>query len=82
MSPGQLGGQEMALHRRGRSRAARHVNYFGDLNYPPAFHHFDYVNTQPPPRAVSISLNRSGHSQYNQNFLTFNSLNTFILKGR
>ena len=55
------------------------MSAFGDLKYPPDFRHFDYVDPNAPKGGTfsQVGPNR----QYNQNFLTFNSLNTFILKG-
>ena len=55
------------------------LSAFGDLAYPADFSHFSYVDPQAPKggRFSQIGPDR----QYNQNFLTFNSLNTFILKG-
>jgi microcin C transport system substrate-binding protein len=52
---------------------------FGDLKYPPEFRHFDYVDPDAPKGGVfsQIGANR----QFNQNSLTFNSLNSYILKG-
>ena len=52
---------------------------FGDLKYPADFRHFDYVNPNAPKGgAFSETVT---NRQYNQNFLTFNSLNVFILRG-
>ena len=55
------------------------LSIFGELKYPPGFTHFDYVNAdapkggrmhfQPPNRIL------------NQSFQTFNTLNSFVLKG-
>jgi microcin C transport system substrate-binding protein len=55
------------------------LSIFGDLKYAPDFTHFDYVNPnapkggrmnfQPPNRIL------------NQSFLTFNTLNSFVLRG-
>jgi microcin C transport system substrate-binding protein len=55
------------------------MSAFGDLKYPPDFPHFNYVNPNAPKGGVfsQIGPNR----QYNQSFQTFNSLNSFILKG-
>jgi microcin C transport system substrate-binding protein len=55
------------------------LSAFGDLAYPADFHHFRYVDPEAPKggRFSQIGPNR----QYNQNFLTFNSLNGYILKG-
>jgi microcin C transport system substrate-binding protein len=55
------------------------MSSFGDLGYPPDFPHFNYVNPDAPKGGTFSQI---GPDQvYNQNFLTFNSLNTFILKG-
>ncbi len=49
------------------------LSAFGDLKYPADFPHFDYVDPRAPKGGVfsQIGPNR----QFNQNFLTFNSLN-------
>jgi microcin C transport system substrate-binding protein len=52
---------------------------FGDLKYPPDFTHFDYVNPDAPKGGVFSHVGAT--RAFNQNFLTFNSLNSFILKG-
>jgi microcin C transport system substrate-binding protein len=60
--------------------AERHgMSAFGDLKYPADFTHFDFVDPKAPKGGVfsQIGPNR----QFNQNFLTFNSLNSYILKG-
>jgi microcin C transport system substrate-binding protein len=60
--------------------AERHgISAFGDLKYPADFPHFNYVNPSAPKGGVfsQIGPNR----QFNQSFQTFNSLNSFILKG-
>jgi microcin C transport system substrate-binding protein len=60
--------------------AERHgVSAFGDLKYPPDFKHFDYVNPNAPKGGVFSHVGAT--RAFNQNFLTFNSLNSFILKG-
>src|SRR3984957_6092161 len=58
---------------------AHGLSAFGDLGYPPDFDHFRYVDPQAPKggKFSQIGPDRA----YNQNFLTFNSLNIFILKG-
>jgi microcin C transport system substrate-binding protein len=60
-------------------REVHGISAFGDLKYPPDFRHFDYVDPHAPKGGVfsQIGPNR----QYNQNFLTFNTLNSYILKG-
>ncbi|HEV7602374.1 MAG TPA: extracellular solute-binding protein [Bradyrhizobium sp.] len=58
---------------------AHGLSVFGDLKYPPDFHHFDYVNLAAP-KAGLFSTIPSVRSN-NQSYQTFNSLNAFILKG-
>src|SRR5947208_10740065 len=52
---------------------------FGDLKYPPDFKHFDYVNPNAPKGGVFSQVGAT--RIFNQNLLTFNSLNSFILRG-
>jgi microcin C transport system substrate-binding protein len=60
--------------------AERHgVSAFGDLKYPPDFKHFDYVNPNAPKGGVFSLVGAT--RIFNQNLLTFNSLNSFILRG-
>jgi len=55
------------------------LSAFGDLTYPPDFHHFRYVYPDAPKGGVFSQIGPD--RQYNQNFLTFNSLNSYILRG-
>jgi microcin C transport system substrate-binding protein len=55
------------------------LSAFGDLAYPADFHHFRYVNPDAPKGGTFSQIGPS--RQFNQNFLTFNSLNSYILKG-
>jgi microcin C transport system substrate-binding protein len=55
------------------------LSVFGDLKYPPDFHHFDYVNPAAPKGGM-FSMIPSVRT-YNQSYFTFSSLNAFILKG-
>src|SRR6266480_1033530 len=55
------------------------ISAFGDLKYAPDFKHFDYVNPDAPKGGVFSHVGAT--RVFNQNFLTFNSLNSFILKG-
>jgi microcin C transport system substrate-binding protein len=66
-----------ALAREGPERHG--MSAFGDLKYPPDFKHFDYVNPNAPKGGVFSHIGAT--RAFNQNFLTFNSLNSFILKG-
>jgi microcin C transport system substrate-binding protein len=55
------------------------ISAFGDLKYSADFPHFDYVD---PKAAKGGVFSQVGSTRiYNQNFLTFNSLNSYILKG-
>ena len=59
---------------------ARHgMSAFGDLKYPADFEHFDYVDPRAPKGGVFSHVGST--RAFNQNFLTFNSLNSFILRG-
>ena len=55
------------------------ISAFGDLKYPEDFKHFDFVNPQAPKGGLFSQLGPT--RAFNQNFLTFNSLNSFIFKG-
>src|SRR6478735_10952589 len=60
--------------------ADRHgMSAFGDLKYPPDFLHFNYVNPNAPKGGVFSQIGPS--RQFNQSFQTFNSLNSYILRG-
>jgi microcin C transport system substrate-binding protein len=55
------------------------LSVFGDLKYPADFRHVDYVDPAAPKGGM---LSHIGPTRaYNQSFLTFNSLNSYILKG-
>jgi microcin C transport system substrate-binding protein len=55
------------------------LSVFGDLKYPPDFHHFDYVNPAAPKGGMFSTIPSA--RTYNQSYYTFSSLNAFILKG-
>jgi microcin C transport system substrate-binding protein len=55
------------------------ISAFGDLKYPADFKNFDYVNPEAPKGGVFSHV--AATRIFNQNLLTFNSLNSFILKG-
>jgi microcin C transport system substrate-binding protein len=55
------------------------ISAFGDLKYPSDFKHFDYVNLDAPKGGTFSHV--GSVRAFNQNFLTFNSLNSYILKG-
>src|SRR5207253_347204 len=51
------------------------MSVFGDLKYPPDFHHFDYVNLAAP-KGGTFSTIPSVRTN-NQSYQTFNSLNAY-----
>lgn len=55
------------------------LSIFGDLKYPADFQNFEYVDAKAPKGGV-FSTTPSSRA-YNQSFQTFNSLNSYILKG-
>jgi microcin C transport system substrate-binding protein len=55
------------------------MSAFGDLKYPADFRHFDYVDPNAPKGGLFSQVGAA--RQFNQNLLTFNSLNSYILKG-
>src|SRR6266540_6346646 len=55
------------------------MSAFGDLKYPAAFKHFDYVDPNAPKGGMFSQV--AATRVFNQNVLTFNSLNIFILRG-
>jgi microcin C transport system substrate-binding protein len=71
-----------SLSRRAQAKEGteRHgMSAFGDLKYPADFKQFDYVDPSAPKGGMFSHVGST--RAFNQNFLTFNSLNTFILKG-
>jgi microcin C transport system substrate-binding protein len=68
----------------GSARAAEEIeshglSAFGDLAYPADFSHFRYVDPNAPKGGIFSQIGPD--RLYNQNFLTFDSLNSYILKG-
>ncbi len=55
------------------------LSVFGDLKYPSGFKNFDYVNPDAPKGGRIIFSAPSW--AYNQNAQTYNTFNSFILKG-
>lgn len=58
---------------------AHGMSAFGDLKYPEGFPHFDYVNVKAPKGGVFSTI--PSVKAFNQSFQTFNSLNSYVLKG-
>ncbi|MBB6413547.1 extracellular solute-binding protein [Mesorhizobium sangaii] len=55
------------------------LSAFGDLKYKPDFAHFDYVNPDAP-KGGQMNF-APPNATLNQSFLTFNTLNSLVLKG-
>ena len=55
------------------------LSIFGDLKYPAGFTHFDYVNAHAP-KGGRMNF-QPPNWIYNQSPQTFNTLNSFVLKG-
>jgi microcin C transport system substrate-binding protein len=68
-----------AMAEPGREAAGHGMSAFGDLKYPPDFSHFDYADPAAPKGGTFSQVGPS--RMFNQNFLTFNSLNSYILRG-
>ena len=62
-----------------REIEAHGISAFDDLSYPADFRHFAYVNPDAPKGGLFSTIPST--RAFNQTFLTFNSLNSFILKG-
>jgi microcin C transport system substrate-binding protein len=60
-------------------RESHGISAFGDLKYPADFKHFEYVNPSAPKGGTFSHVGST--RQFNQSFLTFNSLNSYVLKG-
>ena len=55
------------------------LSAFGDIKYPPDFAQFDYANPEAP-KGGTFNF-QPGYWYYNQNVLTFNTLNCFVRTG-
>lgn len=62
-----------------RAEPSHGIAAFDRLKYPPDFPHFEYVNPNAP-KGGTLSLVGS-RAAFNASFLTFDTLNGFILKG-
>ncbi len=79
LSAGALAAAKFSAPAMAQSTERHGMSAFGDLALPPDFKHFAYVNPDAPKGGVySESISSKG---FNGSFLTFNSLNAFILKG-
>jgi microcin C transport system substrate-binding protein len=60
--------------------AGRHgMSAFGDLKYPANFSHFEYANPSAPKGGTFSHVGST--RMFNQGLLTFNTLNSYILRG-
>lgn len=55
------------------------LSVFGDLKYPAGFAQFDYVNAEAPKGGRMIF--QPAYWYFNQNVQTFNTLNSYVLRG-
>ncbi|HTT49593.1 MAG TPA: extracellular solute-binding protein, partial [Pseudolabrys sp.] len=79
LSAGALAAAKFASPAAAQETERHGMSAFGDLAYPADFPHFKYVNPDAPKGGVySEAVSSRG---YNGSFLTFNSLNAYILKG-
>jgi microcin C transport system substrate-binding protein len=62
-----------------QERESHGISAFGDLKYPADFRHFEYVNPDAPKGGLFSHIGST--RQFNQSFLTFNSLNSYVMKG-
>jgi microcin C transport system substrate-binding protein len=76
---GSLASARLATTARAEDIEHHGISAFGDLKYPADVKHFDYVDPNAP-KGGTFSQIGPGRLN-NQNFLTFNSLNSYILKG-
>jgi len=80
LSAGALATAKLSPAMAQQQDAERHgISAFGDLAYAPDFKHFAYVNPDAPKGGTWSEWATS--RGYNGSFLTFNSLNAYILKG-
>ena len=62
-----------------QDRETHGISAFGDLKYPADFKQLDYVNAEAAKGGLFSQI--GSNRQFNQNFLTFNSFNSYILNG-
>jgi microcin C transport system substrate-binding protein len=79
LGAGAAAGALAATRAAAQERESHGISAFGDLKYPADFKQFDYVNGAAPKGGVFSHIGAT--RQYNQSFLTFNSLNSYVLKG-
>ncbi len=79
LSAGALAAAKLGAPAFAQSPERHGLSAFGDLKYPADFPHFNYVNPNAP-KGGAYSETVTSRS-YNGSFLTFNSLNSYILRG-
>ncbi|WP_205649880.1 extracellular solute-binding protein [Afifella aestuarii] len=74
-TPGLIGSAHAAT-----PAGPRHgMSLFGDLKYGADFAHLDYVNPDAPRGGRLVMV--PSQAYYNQSFLTFNTLSSFVIRG-
>jgi microcin C transport system substrate-binding protein len=73
------GGRHLLLAAAAQDAERHGISAFGDLKLPADFTHFAYVNPDAPKGGRFSQI--GADKQFNQNLLTFNSLNSYILSG-
>ncbi|MGB6535360.1 MAG: extracellular solute-binding protein [Xanthobacteraceae bacterium] len=76
---GGVAGGAITCARAAEETETHGLSAFGELAYPPDFSQFRYVDPTAPKGGIFSQIGPD--RQYNQNFLTFDSLNSYILKG-
>jgi len=76
---GALAGAARLAPARAAETERHGISGFGDLKYPADFARFDYVDPNAPKGGLFSQIGPT--RMYNQNFQTFNSLNSYILRG-
>jgi microcin C transport system substrate-binding protein len=79
LSAGALAAAKLDLSALAQDAERHGMSAFGDLQYPADFPYFNYVSPNAPKGGVYSET--VGSRGYNGSFLTFNSLNSYILKG-
>ncbi len=79
LAAGALGTFALRSAAEAQGRENHGISAFGDLKYPSDFRQFDYVNPNAPKGGTFSQI--GSNRLFNQNFLTFNTFNSYILKG-
>ncbi len=72
-------GAKISLAANATGKKLHGLSSFGELKYPPEFSHFEYASPDAPKGGTFTFA--PSYWYYNQNTQTYNTLNSFILKG-